>query len=199
MTNETSNELAAAITMDKVLYPSGNGTNMISIDMINIRRLAARLNEVAMVNKIKAPELMQAFTEGYCLCGNVIPRIGYELTKAKTELDRRVAIITLDIAPQKLKDQGLVNARNPAGSADLRQSVINTDDEYLKIKDRVNQIEAAWTTLKMVQHGFEMSFSAVKKVFDTLSQYGQLQGGADTSIGTKETNVNMSDVGTPRY
>lgn len=180
--------------LTKLECPNGNGIGVLSIDLSNIYYLEARKSEVAMVNKFKAPELMQAFEEGYSLCAKMLPRIAYELSVAKQEVDKREAVVNLDEAPRILKEKGLVTDRNPAGAADMREAVLNADEEYIKLKDRAEFIRAIFKTIEGKQKGFEMSFSAVKKVYDSLSQYGQLQGGADTSIEVGSTNV-----GKPRY
>jgi hypothetical protein len=183
-----------SITTTTLFCPNGKGDTQLPINIVNICNLEARKHEVAMVNKIKAPELMQCFEEGFSECAKVLPRIAYELSVAKNEVSKREAVVNLDEAPRILREKGLTTGHSPAGGADMRDAVLKADKEYIDLQDRVEQIKAIYEFIRGKQKGFEMSFSAVKKVYDSLSQYGALQGGADTSIEVGGTNV-----GKPRY
>ena len=186
--------------------PLGDGRDYLYINMTEIYTIEARKIEVACVTKTKAPELMQIFERGYSEVSRILPRVAYELSVAEDERNKRAAVVHLDEAPRILKEKGLANSRNPAGSADLREAVLNQDQEYLRLKDRVEQIKAVYEFLKLRLKGFEMAFSSVKKIYDSLSQYGQLNKAQNYSGGIPDNEIsaedNMSSVpgfGTPRY
>lgn len=191
-----------------LLYcPKGDGLDHLKIDLAQIYTLESRKIEAATVNKTKAPELMNAMERGYSELSQIIPHVEYELSVAQDMANQRAAIVNLDEAPRILKEKGLVTARNLAGSADMREAVLHQDQEYLKLKDRVEQIKAIAEFLKGKRKGFEMIFSQVKKIYDSLSQYGQLNRGHNLAGSINDEEVSAEDnissvsnnIGSPRY
>lgn len=174
------------LTKTELIIPSGNPELPDKhIDMTKLYELEARKQEVAMVNKMRAPELMRAFEQGYGLAARAMVGIRLEVDKAKEALNKRKAIVTLDIAPDVLKKKGLTTKASPAGSVEMREAVLANDEEYLSLLDRANRLEAAYELLKVKSKGFEMSFMSVRKIYDDLSKVNMLLNGS--------ANANMEE------
>lgn len=150
-----------------LILPRGTlGAGELVLQMANLAHIESRKRESAYVNKETAPELMKVFNEGYCEAQRMMVQVSYEYTMALKEANKRRSIVILDKAPTILKEKGLVNARSPGGSEDLRRAVLESDDEYLALQDTVSLLEAAYELLKGKAKGFEQSYLAVKKIYD---------------------------------
>lgn len=194
------------VTIDAIRVPNGDSTSIINLDMVEVRTLEARKDEVATINKLKAPELMRAMEKGYSIVATtLLPRISYELSVAEQCADERKAVVMLDMAPQILKDKGLLSARNPSGSIDQRENVLAMDTEYKSRRDTVEKLKAVQELLKGKMRGFEMSYGAIKKVYDSLSTYGALEKSHPGSfplgnpIDITGVSGNEAIVGIPKY
>lgn len=181
------------------------GGKILTLDLKEVRELEARKIEIGGVNKLKAPELMQAMERGYSLVAQtMLPAVAYQLAKAEEAADERKAVVMLDIVPELLAKKGLTTARNPSGSADQRENVLALDIEYKDLKNTVDMLQAVKELLKGKMKGFEMAYGAVKKVYDSLSTYGVLGNSspADLSSGISddlESGDTDEMIGTPRY
>ncbi len=177
------------------------GARPIRIDISEILHLESRKDEVSTVNKTKAPELMRAMEKGYSAAATLLTSITWEVKKAEDALEKRKAIVTLEVAPEYLKRNGLVNGRSPGGSEDQRTAVLSTDQEYLALKENVSRLEAVQNYFRVKAKGFEMSFSAIKKVYDSLSSYGMLDGGGRSFPGQNDNKTagDTGKIGIPRY
>lgn len=153
-----------------------------TFEMGEIHALEARQQEIATVSKVTAPELMQAFINGYGHSSRTQIQLEWELTQALKHLEERRAVVNLDIAPAYLQEKGLTRPSNPAGSEDQRKSVLAKDKEYGLLQDRVAMIEAATEYLKTKTKSFEMSYQSVKKVYDSLSSINALTNGAARQV-----------------
>lgn len=174
------------LTRTELIIPSGNPELPDRhIDMVNLYTLEARKQEVAIVNKARAPELMRCFEQGYGLSARAMVGVRLEVNKAKEALDKRKAVVMLDIAPEVLKAKGLTTKASPAGSLELREAVLASDEIYLSLLDRLNRLEAAYELLKVKSKGFEMAFMSVRKIYDDLSKVNILLNGS--------ANANMEE------
>lgn len=189
--------------------PSGSAAGGIfELDLSEVHQLEARKVETASITKMKAPELMHAMEQGYSICATkLMPRVAFELSQAEQAAEERKSVVMLDEAREILTAKGLTTSRNPAGSAEQRESVLALDAEYKSLRTKAEMLKAAFQLLKDKMRGFEMSFSTVKKVFDSLDQYGsmgrrgsipvsQLQDGVEAG---DEVNSTGFKVGAPRY
>lgn len=170
------------LTRTELIIPAGNPELPDKhIDMVNLYQLEARKQEVAIVNKAKAPELMRAYEQGYGIAARAMVGVRLEINKAKESLDKRKAVVMLDVAPTLLKEKGLTTKAAPAGSLELREAVLSNDEIYLVLLDRVNRLEAAYELLKVKAKGFEMAFQSVRKIYDDLSKVNILLNGSSTA------------------
>lgn len=148
--------------------PSGTpGLKALEIDLSEILSIESRQREIAYVNKETAPELMYSFNRAYTEILKNMTKIMFEYNQATKYANKRRSVVLLDVAPEVLKIKGLVSKKSMNGSADLRQAVLDQDDEYLDLLDKVNLLKAAHEYLRSKAKGFEMSYYAVRKVMDS--------------------------------
>ncbi len=194
------------IKESRLTVPAGTpGAQPIQIDITEIVSLEARKNEVANVTKAKAPELMSAMERGYSAAARLLTNITWEVKKAEDAVEKRKSIVTLEVAPQYLQSRGLVTTRSPGGSEDQRTAVLATDTEYMSLRENVDRLKAVQEYLRVKVKGFEMAFSAIKKVYDTLNAYGMVEGadrkfpGSSNDAVQPGTTPSSTAIGKPRY
>lgn len=159
------------------------GLAPIPIEIAEIRAIEDRVKEVAFVTPTKAPELLARFNEGYLFLHRQISVLEYEHVQAEREANKVRAVVLLDRVPGVLKEKGLTS------SVDLRNAVLDQDEEYQDACDRANQIRCVVELLKGKMKGLEMAYSSVKKIMND-SAFNMLNrpmstGGVDAGeIGT---------------
>ena len=143
------------------------------MEVTDIEEGERRIPEVAFVNHQRAPELLAAFNVAYLVAARVLTQLEYEHVQAKIILGDIRGIILLDRAAGVLAAKGLTSDRNPAGSMELRQAVVDTDKEYRAQQDICNQLACARDLFENKKKGLEMAYTSVKKIIgETLSPYG---------------------------
>lgn len=135
-----------------------------SLDLTKVYEAERRIPEIQIVNKETSAGIMAQFMEGYGQASHSHALLTKMLTEAENAAKRRRAIVILDIVPDVLKERGLVTARNPTGSEDLRNAVLETDEDYQKIVDRIAMLQALRALVAGKMKTLEMSYNAVKKV-----------------------------------
>lgn len=135
-----------------------------TLDLRVVNIAEARIPEVAIVTPEKAPELLAAFNVAYLEASRMAIQLEEELLRAKQTVERVKALIILDRAPKILTERGLSTGKNPAGSADLRQAVIDSDPEYQQAVDIVNAIDCYMALMKNKAKGIEMAYTSVKRI-----------------------------------
>lgn len=153
----------------RIAYPTGA---FFEVDLGPILELDARKSEIAGVSKVTGPELMRAMEDGFTTAGKLHASALLEQTKIQGMIDRRRAMVSLDIAPEVLKQKGLLTARAPAGTEEQRESILALDEPMNQLKESLAHLEAVTNLLKVHMRGFEMAFTAVKKAIDNLMQNG---------------------------
>lgn len=158
-----------------IQLPSGEGGESTqSLSMEAVYTALARIEEIAIVNAHKAPELCACFARAYATLTDHLSRISAEVVKAKNRLAERVAIVTIDEAPRILREKGLISARSPGGSEDLRKAVLEQDAEYKLRRDRLQELEAYYELLSGKQDSAEQAYLAVRKMMgDSLGYQGR--------------------------
>jgi hypothetical protein len=163
--------------------------NELVIDFEKIYRYELRKDEVATVTKLGAPELMMALEKGYSECAKIYARLVAETTRAEEAMEVRQAEIQLDVVPVEEERRGKLSAAQ-------REALVTTDTEYRRVRAMHDRLKATKEYVKGKMEGFQMSFSAVKRVYDSLSRYG---------IDAQQENLGISreeikgGVGKPRY
>jgi hypothetical protein len=129
--------------------------------MRKIHKAEARLVELQSVTKQKAGELFYCFIEAFGDARKYLAQLRGEYGKAKQNTRRIRGIIILDKASDKLKEKGLLSARSPAGSEDMRDSIVETDPEYIETFDRFCQVEAALEHMEGKVEKLKMAYYAI--------------------------------------
>jgi len=171
----------------------------VEIDLTQILRAEARIREIASVTKDKAQELMATFNVAYCECSRHVAVLSGEETLAKRHADKVRSVAVLDRVPRILAEKGLSNAKNPAGSEDLRRAVLDGDLEYCQAIARVDEISRYVEFMKGKQKGIEMAYTSVKKLFsdNSFNHLGNGTAGADSAAPVRVVSGEM--VGRARY
>lgn len=182
--------------------PRGKLGKPIQVDLKSIVEAERRIEDIATVTTMKAPELLYTFNKAWKDLHEVVTRVKTEKTIAEIEMARVKGELILDHVPQVLKDKGLWRASSPAGSEDLRQAVLDTTPAYLEIQEKVNQINGAYEFLKGKLDSFRMAYESVKKILGEASN--GMNNQRSPYLGSNiEENITepprIPGVGRPRY
>lgn len=146
-------------TSSELRVPAGNESKSdLVIDLSSIQHLEARQSEVATVTRAKAGELLSVYNKAWLDLHNLLARLEAEKNQAQRAVDQRKGVLILEVIPDKLKSLGISSA------ADTRTAVIDTDEEYRRLVDRLDQIEAVVMLLKGKAKSFENAYTSVKKI-----------------------------------
>jgi hypothetical protein len=182
-----------SISGHEIVCPRVEGGAVI-INLAKIAEMEARLAEVALVTPLKAPELLSVFTEGWLSLQKHAIALENERLKADRAVRMRRSLVTLDIAPEVLRNKGLIRTGSPAGSEDMRQAVLDGDGAYQNSLALVYEIGCCIDLLKVKAKAFEMAYNSVKKILDADRYFytpnPNLHGGKET-----ETEVSPAGFG----
>lgn len=128
------------------------------IDLAAIQVSEARQSEVATVTPVKAGELLSTYNKAWADLHELITRLEAEKNRAKRAVDQRKAVLLLDDIPRILKEKGVASA------ADTRQAVIDRDEAYVRLSERLEAIEIVIALLKGKSKSFENAYTSVKKI-----------------------------------
>lgn len=154
-----------SISGNEIICPRVEGGAII-IDLDKIAQMEARLAEVALVTPIKAPELLSVFTDAWLALQRHAISLETERLRADRVARMRRSLVVLDIAPEVLRNKGLIRTGSPAGSEDLRQAVLDGDEFYQNSLSLVYEIGCCIDVLKVKAKAFEMAYNSVKKILD---------------------------------
>jgi hypothetical protein len=196
------------LTVETLIVPAADPTKTdLSFGMVEVFALEAREREIGTMDKVQAPELMQAFINGFGVVSRHLAKLELELKRAANAMEVRKASVYLDEAPRILREKGVVRESNPAGSEDQPKAVLAQDEVHQELKERFDKIEAAARYMELKLKFFEMSYQAVKKVFDSLSgvNAAAIRSSSYSQVGgppiptERATSDGRYIVGKPRY
>jgi len=141
-----------------LVVPSGDGSDEIRISLGDILTAEVRQDEVAYVTPGKAPELLSTYNRAWRDTHHWVSRLEAEKNRAEKALRARRGVLILEVIPERLK------VLDMKSSTDIREAVIDTDAEYGRLTDRVDQIKAAIMFLRGKLESFENAFTSVKKI-----------------------------------
>lgn len=148
---------------DALLIPVIDGKKPIVLDMREIRRAQARLIELRSVTKLKAGELIYTFIDAWSRAATYAVQLKAEVQRAKARMREARAVVVLDKVPEELKRRGLASARSPAGSEDLRTSVVDRDRDFQAAEDLVIQLTAEHALMETRAEQFKMAYFSVDR------------------------------------
>jgi hypothetical protein len=192
---------------DKVIIcPRANtSVDAITIDLKKILEAEARMIEVQAVTPSKAGELCTAFTISWRDLHRNICQLETERVEAQKIVDRRRAVVFLEVVPEYLKKNGLYSAKSPTGNEEIRNAILNLDTDFQAAQDVVDQITAVIELLKGKLKAFEMSFTTVKKIMGSSDAYNYLGRNDDKTRHSldeespAQPDTARSRMGSPRY
>ena len=166
----------------------------LKLDLTEINKVEARIPEVAFVTPGKAPELLALFNNSVVELIAVITKLELEICRAKREAGKIHSRVVLDEVKDILKAKGLAKDSNPAGSADLREAVLEAHEEYQNSLERVEILEAVSKLIQGKKYSIEMAYSSVKAIFKESGFYYRdpaMSGGdlSDLEIGKGSTKT----------
>lgn len=147
------------ITTGIVTIPSGIGDGTIRINLGRIARAEARMEELAFVTAIKAPELARAMNRGYLDASQDLATVSKFLRKGEELLALRKASILLDELPSIMVRLGITTSNK-----EIREAVFVQDPEVQRLQEVIGQLEAVAAVLRIKAQGFRNAFEATKKV-----------------------------------
>jgi len=136
----------------------------VEFDLTDVSKTEARIVEIAAVTGAKAPELLAAFNRAYLDCSRAMAGLEAEVAGSKRNVMRVKSRLLLDVVPGILAAKGLATAKSPMGSEDLRQAVLDSNDEYLAAQELLSKHECYLELVKGKMKGIEMAFSSVKRI-----------------------------------
>jgi len=183
---------------------AGTSVDAITIDLKKVLEAEQRLIEVQAVTPGKASELCTVFTISWRDLHHNICALEAEKVEAQKVVDRRKAVITLEVMPELLKSKGI------SSNKETREAVLALDTELTAAQDVVDKITAVVELLKGKLKAFEWSYNTVKKIMGSSEAYNYLGGtstvtkldGSEESPSPVQTTAPgsaRSRFGTPKY
>jgi len=143
------------------LVPTGDGKSRIAIELGDIARAECRLNDVAIVNQHSAPEMLATFNDCWLKLAKSITILTCERNKAENAHRVAKATAKLNCTDEAIKAKGHSKA-----SADLREAMVELDQEVQATKDRLDEISVLHDMLKCKQQAFYNAYGAIKRLLD---------------------------------
>lgn len=190
------------------IAPGPCGGMELSIDMTYWAKMEARIMEISIVTPTKAPELLSTFNRAALEADRLAVSFELEYQAAVRAAEKLKGEILLDKIPKYLVERGMQSARNPLGSADIREAFLAKDEELIAALERADLIKAAVRLLRGKYEAFERAFRSVKALvseqsfnFSSPSTAG-LTHGRDAAhsapVGINQPKQNRG-FGSPKY
>lgn len=154
--------------------PDGSGGDSITeLTMSEVYRALSRIEEIAIINAHKAPELLSCFARAFATLTDHLSVVSSHVVKATNALNKIKSIIILDRVPAVLREKGMARASNPGGSEDQRNAVLEMDVDFQRARDRLQELEAYYELLKGKQKDVENAYLGVRKIIGGDSYQGR--------------------------
>lgn len=143
-----------------------DGCTELALNMARIYQAEHRVDEIAITNEHKAPELMAFFNRAYIDATDFANRLETEILRAQKVAEVRKAKVILDEVPRILKEKGLVaeGSARVGGTLVQQESILAQDDEYQAAVDRVNELSAFKDLMDRKMKVIEMAYLGVRKI-----------------------------------
>jgi hypothetical protein len=165
-----------------LIVPRPNGGEL-SLDMTSVYQAVTRIQEIQIVNSHKAPELLAIFNMAYLTLSDHLRKVELVYNDWDKTARRIRAKVILDKVPAILREKGLASSRSPGGSEDQREAILDTDDEYVAARDKVQFARCMTELLKGRRDSIEMAYSSVKKILGSETQSQGLNNNRNLSAG----------------
>ncbi len=141
-----------------------HGLEPLGFEMVEIYRAERRIDEVAIVNAVRAPELLKTFNKAYLDLRKYISLLEYEHAIAEEQQSEVKGLIVLNDAPRILREKNLVSEKNPSGSVDQREAVVALDPRYKQITELVINLKCYLSLFNGKKDAIEKAYTAVKRI-----------------------------------
>lgn len=149
-----------------LVVPVAMGRHTLTLDIRPITKAESRLHEIQLVSPGRSGELLHLFNQACLDCKKHVNLLSTEKNYAQRASGRIRSGAIFERLPAFLKDKGLVNARSPIGSEDIRETFLATDQEYQDSLDRITSIEAAIEFFEIRHEAFKRAYFATYKLTD---------------------------------
>ena len=142
------------------VVPRGDGEGEpIVLDVKAVVMAEHRLQDVAIVTREKAPELLATYNEHWLTLNNAVTMLTFEKNKAEAAVKDAYSESILDVTDEALKKRG-----HAKGSQDLREALAQLDPRHKKARERLNEIRAVLAYLDGKRTAFLNAYNSVKKL-----------------------------------
>jgi hypothetical protein len=124
----------------------------------------ARMKEIATATTGNALHLASVFARSYDSLGRAFGHLYKEVGSATIDSRKRKAKLVLDEAPRIAKEKGLATSRSPSGAEDVRDAICYADEEYCRIEEYRNSLEAAKELVFCKLQAMRMAYDAVRSL-----------------------------------
>lgn len=150
----------------KVPIVPKDGASFMEFTMDRIYLAERRVDEIAIANEHKAPELMAFFNRAYIDATDYSNALAAEIVRAQKMAERRKSTVILDEVPKVLKARGLVaeGSSKVSGTVLQQEAVLTQDVEYQAAVDLVDGLEHYKDLMDRKMKVLEMGYLGVRKV-----------------------------------
>jgi hypothetical protein len=137
-----------------------------AVDLTLVHLAEARREELVAASGRSLLELANAFDDGYDSACKLHSKVIYESEMATIASRKRRAVLLRDEFPDIIKKRGLGSTKSPVGAADIRDSLMYEDAEFVSLE----QYRAALECIKELLFGKMLSMQRMCKRAEVLLQ-----------------------------
>jgi hypothetical protein len=145
-------------------YRPRPGGPMHRVSVGSVYQAEGRIEEVAITNAQRAPELLSTFNKAWLDASRVVTQLQYEIGHAKADLAALRGEIILTKAPRKLQELGLATEKHPTGSEGIRQAVVDQDPDYRALNSLIGDLVYVRDLFEAKRDALENAYESVKKI-----------------------------------
>lgn len=173
----------------ELLVPQGlKDIAPLPLPMSKVYQAEARVMDIATCNEHKAPELMAIFNDAFLHLSDLLAEVEMALRQTEKAAAAIRSVIILDRVPGLLAKKGVASSRNPGGSEDQRQAVLDGDVEYQTALDAVQQVKCIRALLQDKRDGIRDAYSSAKKIL------GDSQGSTQRGMVNRDPRLSAGEI-----
>ena len=146
------------LTNTSIVFRQATDGNAMIIDLEDIAKSEARIQDIQSVTPSKAPELLSTFTIAWRDLDKLITILTYQHVVATTKLKEIRARVLIDEVPAILKEKGLPSSK------DVRDAIVDQYPEVQAAAETTQQIHCILELIKGKKEAIGMAFSSVKRI-----------------------------------
>lgn len=170
-------------TNTSLVCPRSDGSGLV-IDLTVVHIAEDRIQEVAIVNQHRAPELLAVFNQAYLHIRENKNFLELESIEAHKVATKRKSVMLLDQIPDILEQKGLSNTKAH------QEAVLALDPEYEKALEIAQHIDCVIALLETKMEAIVMAYNSVKKI---IGQDGAMDTRNRPGCGIGKASTGMSD------